>query len=481
MALAAFAASGFAANPDLGDIRSLSLDSCRSMALAHNKTMLISAERIRQAGYDKQQAFAAYLPAIDFTGTYFYNQKNLSIFDSDQHLPIQNFNPETGKYDFSLVTDPKTGMPVKGPDGQYIPQQVAYLPKESMTYNIHNVFAGALTLTQPVYMGGKIVAMNKLTGFAEELARKQKDSKAQDIIYAVDGAYWQVVSLEAKKDVATTYVALLDSLSRNVATMVRVGVATKSDQLSVDVKLNEAQIDLTRVENGLTLSRMALAQLCGLPLDLPVVLTDSIITDNPVDDTHLAATTYDMEEVYSRRPDIASLQLGVKIMGQEKKVAMSSMLPNVALVGAYSFSNPNLYNGFKRDFAGAFSVGVMVSVPIWHWGGNYNKYRSARSAETIMKLQLADAKEMVTLQVTQAAFKSREAVKTMLMTVRNQQSADENLRQARLSFREGMATTDNVLAAQTAWLKAASEKIDAAIEMRLCDVYLSKVLGTMTY
>lgn len=479
LALAYFGAS--ASTPGFEAERALSLDSCRAMALAHNKAMLISAERVRQAGYDKQQAFAAYLPSIDFSGTYFYNQKNISIFDSDQHLPVQNFDPKTGKYEFALVTDPQTGMPVKGPNGQYIPSQVAYLPKESMTFNIHNVFAGALTLTQPVYMGGKIVAMNKLTGFAEDLARKMKDSQAEDIIYAVDGAYWQVVSLEAKKEVATTYVALLDSLSRNVATMVKVGVATRSDQLSVDVKLNEAQIDLTRVDNGLVLSRMALAQLCGLPLDLPVTLTDTIVTDSPTDDTQLAATTYDMEQVYSRRPDIEALELGVKITGQQKKVAMSSMLPNVALVGAYSFSNPNMYDGYKRDFSGAFSVGVMVTVPIWHWGGNYNKYRSARSAETIMKLQLADAKEMVTLQVTQAAFKSREAVKTMLMTIRNQESADENLRQARLSFREGMATTDNVLEAQTAWLKAASEKIDAAIEVRLCDVYLSKVLGTMTY
>ena len=52
---------------------------------------------------------------------------------------------------------------------------------------------------------------------------------------------------------------------------------------------------------------------------------------------------------------------------------------------------------------------------------------------------------------------------------------------AQVAFREGVSTTDEVMAAQTAWLKANSEKIDAEIDVQLCDVYLSKVLGNMQY
>ena len=104
------------------------------------------------------------------------------------------------------------------------------------------------------------------------------------------------------------------------------------------------------------------------------------------------------------------------------------MLPNVALIGSYSFSNPNMFNGFKKRFDGAFSVGAMVTVPLWHWGGNYNKYRAAKAESNVMKLQLDDAKEMVDLQVSQAAFKAQEAVKTYQMTVVNLSKADENLR-----------------------------------------------------
>lgn len=457
----------------------LSLDSCRSMALTSNKELLVRAEQVRAAGYQKKEAFAAYLPAIDFAGGYMYNQKELSIFDSDQLLPTKTFNPATGQYEFNLVTNPETHMPVKGPDGQYIPSTVALIPKEAMTYNIHNVFFGAVTLTQPVFMGGKIVAMNKITGYAEDLARALHANEAENIIYAVDAAYWQVVSLCAKQKLAESYVALLDSLDNNVKAMVRAGVATRSDQLNVDVKLNQAQIDLVKVNNGLVLSRMALAQLCGLPVDYPVTLADEGMT---VIDPHAEiATVYDMQQVYDRRQDVKALEFGTKIAGQQKNVARSAMLPNVALMGTYSFSNPNMFDGFKRRFNGAFSVGVMVSIPIWHWGGNYNKYRSARSNETVMQLQLADAKEKISLQVSQAAFKAQEAMKTYMMTVTNEEKAVENLRNAEIGFREGVLTTDNIMEAQTAWLQANSEKIDAMIDVQLCDVYLSKVLGTMAY
>lgn len=458
----------------------VSLDSCRAMALRNNKKMLIGNEQVKMAHYQNREAFAAYLPAIDFAGGYMYNQKELSIFSSDQLLPTKTFNLEKQAYEFNLVKNPLTGEPVKGPDGQYVPETVALIPKEAMTYNIHNVFFGAVTLTQPVFMGGKIVAMNKLTKFAENLAREMRSNEAENIIYAVDAAYWQVVSLKAKKQLADAYVALLDTLRSNVNAMVVQGVATRSDLLTVEVKLNAAQVDQTKVDNGLVLSRMALAQVCGLPVHTRMTLAD--------EDTDAAdwrcditppASSYDMEEVYARRPDLNALALGVKIYEQKANVEKASMMPNLALIGTYSFSNPNMFDGFKRRFDGAFSVGAMLTIPIWHWGGNYNKYRAAKAQTRIAALELEDAREMVDLQVSQSAFKAQEAIKTFTTTETNLSKANENLRQANLGFKEGVMTVDNVMEAQTAWLKANSENIDAMIDVHLCDVYLSKVLGTL--
>ena len=327
-------------------------------------------------------------------------------------------------------------------------------------------------------MGGKIVAMNKLAKINEEANRYLQRNERENVVYAVDAAYWTVVSLKAKHDLATGYVNLLDSLDRNIHVMLRQGVATQAEVLSVDVKLNEANVDLLKVENGLSLSRMALAQICGLPVDSkPEVADEGNISVSP--DAEIART-YDMNRVYENRPDLQALELSASAANQKAKVEMSKMMPNVALIGAYSVSNPNMFDGFKKRFAGAFSVGVLVKIPLWHWGGNYNAYRAAKSEETIARLQVADAREKIELLVNQASFRASEAMKTYQATESNLASAKENLRTATLGFREGVITADDVMAAQTAWLKANSENIDAMIDVQLSDVYLSKVLGTMS-
>ncbi|MDE6332212.1 MAG: TolC family protein [Muribaculaceae bacterium] len=465
-----------AAVPQNGPV---SLDSCRAMALRSNKQLMISRQRMTTAHYQNKEAFAAYLPSIDFTGGYAYNQRQIALLGEDAMLPTKSFDPATQSYQYNIVKNPMTGEPILN-NGAPIPSEVAVIPKEAMTFDTHNVFFGAITLTQPIYMGGKIVAMNKLTKFAEQLAGQLNIREAENVVYAVDAAYWQVVSLKAKYKLAKSYVNLLDTLQHNVQLMVESGVATRSDQLSVDVKLNSAQVDLVKVENGLRLSRMALAQVCGLPTSSTFPLADEDSEDVMVP-TAESLGGYNMEEVYNRRPDIRALGLASDIAGQQKNVARASMLPNLALIGAYSFSNPNLNNGFEKKFGGGFSVGVALTVPIWHWGGNYAKYKAAESAEVISKLELADARDMVELQVNQAAQHTQEAYTTYEMTTVNLKKADENLRTATLAYKEGVATPDNVMEAQTAWLKAHSEQIDAMVNIRLCNTYLSKALGTLTY
>ena len=454
------------------------LDSCRSMALRHNKEILIANQKIAAAQYQKDQAKAAYLPSIDFVGGYMYNQKNISLIEEDALLPTKTFNPATGSYDFNLLMDPSTGKPVMV-NGQVVPTQVALLPKEAMTYDIHNVFAGALTLTQPVYMGGKIKAMNDITRYAEALATTMRNKAVEDVVYQVDAAYWQVVSLKAKERLARSYVNLLDTLNHNVEAMVHEGIATKADALSVAVKLNEANVDMTKVTNGLALSRMLLSQLCGLPVNTTFTLADE--DSERLGEQPMVATSYNMDDVYARRHDINALQLGVKIYEKKAKVAMSDMLPQVALMGMYSVSNPNSFNGFKNKFGGAFSVGATLKIPLWHWGGNYNKYRAAKTEAVIQNLELENARDKIALQVNQASFKAQEAIKTYESTRSNLAKAEENLRMAQIGFKEGVMPVDNVMAAQTAWLKANSEVIDAQIDVQLCNVYLSKVLGTMQY
>lgn len=451
-----------------------SLDSCRRMALANNKRLKMANEKVEKTGFLRKESRAAYLPAIDAEASYVYNQKKLALIEEDAKLPTMSFDASSGKYGYNLVTTPD-GSPLIV-NGQPVSSQVALLPKSALTYDIHNVFAGAVTLTQPIFMGGRIRAMNEITKYAEEIAMRERDMAIEDIIYDVDAAYWQVVSLKAKERLARSYVALLDTLIHNVNAMVAQGIATKADALNVAVKANEASLDMVKVENGLSLSRMQLARLCGIPLNSVFTLKDE---GYPVEPDIVPMTGYNINDVYRNRNDVKALELAVKVYDNKANAERSSMLPQVAIVGAYSVTNPSSFNGFKNEFGGMFSIGAIIKIPIWHWGGNYNKYKAAKSETVIRRLELENAKDMIALQVSQASFKMQEAVKMYTATHTNLKKAEENLRTARLGFREGMLAADDVLAAQTAWLKSHSEAIDAEIDMRLCNVYLAKVLGNL--
>lgn len=457
----------------------VSLDSCRNMALRHNKALMVANENITGAGYARKAAKAAYLPGIDFSAAYMYNQHKIALLGADAKLPTMTFNPATMSYDYNILKNPATGAPVTDPQtGSVIPSEVAVIPKEAMTYDVHNVVAGVFTVTQPVYMGGAIRAMNDITKYAEQLAISMRNSAVQDVIYSVDEAYWLVVSLVQKKKLAESYCNLLDSLQHNVNLMYKEGVATKSDCLSVDVKVNEAAVARTKVDNGLSLARMALNQVCGLPINEQFTLEDESLEAHPA--LPISADN-DASAIYSRRQDLAAMRHGISILESQEKLAKSEMLPKVALMAAWGFSNPNVIDGFEKRFGGGFSVGATLTVPIWHWGGNYHKLKVAESATRAQRLQLEDAESLVDLQVSQARFKYDEAQKTLDMTRTNLKSADENLHNAQFGFKEGVLTTDDVTAAQTAWLQAHSEVIDAEIGVQLCRVYLSKVLGTLAF
>ena len=454
----------------------VSLDSCRNMAVHNNKAIRMAQEAVRGAGYERKAAFSAYLPGIDFTAGYMYNQRQIELLGEDAKLPTMSFDPAPQQFKYNILTAPD-GSPVMDPTtGSYIPTEVAVIPKEAMSYDTHNVVAGAFTLTQPIFLGGTIKALNDITKYAESLAVAMKNAAVQDVVFGVDQAYWTVVSLKSKQRLADQFVTLVDSLSSNVQALFEEGMCTRSDVLSVEVKLNEAKIARTKVGNGLTLARMALAQICGLPVDSQMTLADEDLEESlgaP------AERSCDMADVYARRMDLESLRQGINILQGREKIALGAMLPKLAAVGMYSFSNPNVIHGFEKKFGGGFSVGATLTVPIWHWGGHYNHYRAAKATTNAQRLLLEDLEEKVTLQVRQAQFSMSEARKTYDMTLTNLDKADENLRMAQLSFREGVVTSDDVLAAQTAWLAAHSEKIDAGIGIRLCDVYLGKVLGSL--
>lgn len=464
----------------------LTLDSCRALALTNNKELRISAEKISAAHYEKKAAFTNFLPKISAMGTYMRTEKEISLLSDDQKGAISNIGTAAQgsiqeTFQQLAASNPALGQLLE-PLAPLIPgigsalNGVGQGLVDALHTDTRNMYAGAVTLTQPIYMGGKIVAYNKITKYAEQLAESQHATGMQDLILSTDKAYWQVISLVNKKKLAESFLTLVQQLDSDVDKMIAEGVATKADGLSVKVKVNQAEMTLTQVENGLSLSKMVLCQLCGLPLNAEIALADENIQDLSLPSTEMQSN---VATALSNREELKSLNLASKIYDQKVNVTRAGFLPSVALTANYMVTNPSLVNGFERKFRGMWAVGALVQIPIWNWGEGMYKVKAAKAEANIARYQLADVKEKVELQVSQASYKVNEAAKRLSMAEKNMEKADENLRYAKLGFTEGVVPTSNVLEAQTAWLSAQSDKIDAQIDVKLTEVYLRKSMGVL--
>ena len=468
----------------VGAQRLLNLDSCRAMALRNNKQMSISRVKQEIAANVRKSARTKYLPHISALGGYEYTSKEVSILNDDQKEALN-----------SMGSNLKNGIVSSvGPYAQILPAALQQRLGTDLTnlasfldlggQNIVNAFrtdtrnlwAGAILLTQPVFMGGAIVAMNKLADAGEELASNSAEAKRQATLYHIDQAYWQVVSLRHKQKLAQGYLDLVKKLDGDVQKMIKEGVATRSDGLSVSVKVNEAEMAMLKVSDGLTLSKMLLCQLCGIPVDEQIVLAEEE-TDNL--ETVEVTPQADFQQAMENRPELKMLQNMVDMGKQTTNILKAGNLPQVLLTGGYMVSNPNVFNGFEKKFAGVWNVGVLVRVPIWNWGDVAYKVRAAKGATTIATLQKEEAREKIELQVNQSAFQVSEANKKLEMAKASIERANENLRTANLGFSEGVISSTTVMEAQTAWLQAQSQKIDAEIDVKLSQVNLQKALGTL--
>ena len=466
-----------------GAQRVLSLDSCRQMALRNNKQLGVSKLKQDVAANLRKSARTKYLPHVSAIGTYQYTSEPISILSETQKTEFSNLGTTIGTGLSQSLADLMAKMPalatVMGRVGPVTEQMLNGLGQkivDAFDTDTRNLFVGSVMLTQPVFMGGSIIAMNKMADINEQLAANSLDARRQATIYKLDQAYWQVVSLYHKQQLAQSYLDLVKKFDTDVYKMIEEGVATKSDGLSVDVKVNEAEMTLTKVNDGLVLSRMLLNQLCGLPLDEQVILADEQAAEIAVVELTPAL---DVEKAVENRPELKMLQNTVDLSKQTTNILKAGNLPQVVLTGGYAASNPNLLNGFERKFRGFWNVGVTMRVPLWNWGDVMYKVRASKGATSIANLELAEARELIELQVNQSTFKVEEANKKLTMAQKNIQRADENLRMANLGFREGVITPTTVMEAQTAWLQAQSQKIDAEIDVKMSQVDLQKALGTL--
>lgn len=465
----------------------MTLDQCRQRALQTNTSLKRAEAKKAETQALEKTALWQMLPKLSANGGYTWMEKEINLLSHDQKNELNQMGTHVQSNINQAITDELNNLglnsEVVGPAVDNILHNTrienalnnaGHRITDALELNTHTFTIGAVTLSQPLFAGGKLIALYRTAQLANQLAGIEYDSQRQSTLIAVDQAYWQVVSLQHKKEVAEQYETLLQTLYDNVTQMVNAEIATQADLTRVKVKLNEAEMSLTKATGGLMLARMLLAQRCGMPLDTTFSVADPYIENNT--DWTPNSPKLDMEQILNQRNEMKMLRISDSIALQSERIARSTLLPNIGLTGGYLFSNPNIFDGFKNEFNGSLMAGIAVNIPIAHPGGIY-ALKAAKAKRHQVALQRKEAEEMIQLQVNKLNYELTLAYKKMMQAQSNLSNAEENLKLADESFQSGVCSSSDLMAAQTAWQAAQSEVIDARIEIAMCQVYLRQAMG----
>lgn len=462
----------------------LTLDQCRERALEANKNLKMADEKKDETSNLQKAAFWQMMPKISVTGGYTWMEKSINLLSDEQKTRINNIGNSVQENINQAIREETATLPIGGDIiGNVLTNVVSNSNLSTSLNNVgqeitsaletdtRNIAFGMATITQPIYVGGRLNALYKTARLLNHLSGIEYDKKRDDILISVDEAYWQVVSVKHKKELAEKYASLLDTLNHNVEELVAAEMATKGDLAKVRVKLNEAHMNLTKATNGLALAKMLLAQRCGMPLDSDFDVSE----ENPTLEL-TSLKTINMDEVWQNRKEMQMLRISDSIAKQGQRIASAGLKPNVMVTGGYLVSNPNLFNGFQNEFGGTFLAGVAVNIPIFHPGAIYS-LKAAKAKRREVAYQIEDAKEMIELQVNKVNYELELAYKKLEQAQSNLVHAEENMRLADESFKAGMCSSSDLMAAQTAWLSAQTDILDAEIEIEMNSIYLKQALG----
>ncbi len=439
----------------------ITLDECREMAIEHSFHLKSSDEKIA-ASVDLLKAYKTdYLPNFSLSGGYLYSTASLSETIPGGYLPTFSPNPETGALTPNIVGYAEDGTPIFS--------SYAYMPDMTFDMEVGSVLNGGIQVAQPIYMGGKITTATKLARVGVEVAEIEQKRTQREVIVSADEAFYTYLKVSEMLRSADAYRTAVDRFYSQVESLLKQGMCTKNDLLKVQVKVNEAELNQMKAQNGVILARMNLCYLIGLPIstqELDVV--DTFDLQQRIDPT-LDVTT---------RPEFALLTKSVEAKELEVKLAQSDFLPTVSALASYSYTNGVKLNGNALfGSTPSFTGGVMVNIPLFHWGEGRRKVSAARREVTVAENSRADLVQKMTLELMQSINTYNEAQAEVALMQRTVKQAEENLRQSGKQYSAGMETITNYLEAQALWQKAMSDLVEAKSNQRLAYVHYCRCKG----
>ncbi len=400
----------------------LTLQQCRDMAIANNIAVRSSNNSIEQAKQQQKEAFTNYFPQVSATGMTFRSNKDMVNVDLG------------GGMAFSMLD--------KG------------------------TFAG-VTAIQPVFAGGQIVNGNKLAKVGVEVSELQREQTEKEVLLTVEKYYWQIVSLKNKQKTVEKVSEMLNSIAKDAQVAVDAGLSLNNDLLQVKIKQNEVESNSIKLNNGLALSKMVLAQYIGLDenADIDVEGAAEELPEYPV------SLKQDANSAVENTPEYHLLQKNVQATNLQHKMEVGKNLPTVGIGAGYNYSR---LMGKDNDFGLVFAS---VSVPISSWWGGSHAIKRKKLAAENAKAQLEDNSQLLKIRIQKSWNDLDDAYKQLLIAQKSIEQSEENLRVNRNQYQSGTINMSDLLQAETLYQDCCDKYTDAYSQYHIKIIEYKQSIG----
>lgn len=420
----------------------LTLEECREMALQNNSSAVGAALDLEAARYQKQEAFAEYFPRVSAMGFGFW------AFDPLLEIGVKDI---FGNNDFSNN--------LQGLIDSYAPM---YGLPTSYTTLSRGYLAG-VSVMQPIFAGGRIVNGNRLAALGVEAAGLQQEVQRRSTSDEIEGYWWQVVSLQEKRELLAGSKEFVDTLFRDVTAAYEAGLVTEDELLQVKLARNELLSNEVQLDNGLKLAKMNLLNSIGQSY---TVISANASEERPYIDSIVLADEeglpgppeayyVDEESIAASMEETRLLELQVEAAELQKKMALGEALPQLAVGATYGYYD---FTG-KGDFNGlAFAT---VQIPISDWGKTSAKMKRLQTQVDKAASQRDYLQSQIILRVRQSWVELNSAWSQYQLALDSEAAAEASFGRVERNYEAGMVTAAELLQSQTSLRQASDKRADA--------------------
>lgn len=420
----------------------LTLEECRQMALSQSSRAVNARLDIQAAQLLRQEALAEYFPRISVM--------SLGFHSLDPMIKI-------GLKDLLGNNDLSNNL-------QTLVDSYATMYGFSPYYSaLQSAYGASVSVMQPIYAGGRIVTGNRLAALGVEAATLKQKVQERKSREETDELFWQVISLEEKQRTLDGFVQLLDTLCKDAGAAYGAGLMTENDLLQARLKRNELRTAGVKIRNGIRLSRMNLFNAIGqdycivqgaASADKPYI--DSIMLDGQEGELPPPENFYiDEEKVAASMEEVRLLELNVESKRLEKRMAMGSTLPQLAVGATYGYSRTIGEGNFN---GAAFAT---LQIPLSDWWKTSRKLRRLQLEVDKSESDRALMDKQILLLVRKSWLDLGAAWEEYCLSAESVQMAGNSLKSSRSHFDAGLVPMSELLQAQATLQQALDAQTDA--------------------